>query len=188
MMYKLCKTEAAALRQRELENGLLAAMGTQRYEQISVSDLCQQLGIPRKAFYRYFSGKEGALYALIDHTLLEYESLRWDDSRHSSGGHQMENFFLFWQGKGELLDALERSSLIDILLRRLVHHVLSERTGTSRFRNAYEIDQSLVFVVCGLMSMMLLWHREGYRVSAEQMADFAVRLLHRPLLTELKEL
>ena len=73
-MYKLCKTEQSAQRQRQLEEGLLAAMRTKRYEEITISDLCDQMGIPRKSFYRYFSGKDGALHALIDHALLDYES------------------------------------------------------------------------------------------------------------------
>ena len=72
-MYKLCKTEQSANRQRALEQGLLQAMLTCQYDEISVSDLCAQLNIPRKAFYRYFDGKEGALHALIDHTLMSYE-------------------------------------------------------------------------------------------------------------------
>jgi len=72
-MYKLCKTEQSAARQRELEQGLLEIMANKRFDDISVSDLCEKIGIPRKSFYRYFSGKDGALYALIDHTLMAYE-------------------------------------------------------------------------------------------------------------------
>ena len=72
-MYKLCKTERSANRQRQLEEGLLTAMETTRYDDISVSDLCEQMDIPRKSFYRYFDSKDGALQALIDHTLMEFE-------------------------------------------------------------------------------------------------------------------
>ena len=62
-MYKLCKTEQSAARQRELEQSLAAMMLVRRYEDISVSEFCSYAGIPRKAFYRYFSSKDGALYA-----------------------------------------------------------------------------------------------------------------------------
>ena len=58
-MYNLCKTEQSALRQRQIEDTLLSEMAVRRYEGISVSDLCQKSAIPRKAFYRYFSSKEG---------------------------------------------------------------------------------------------------------------------------------
>ena len=73
-MYKLCKTEQSAQRQRQLEDGLLQVMSTVHYDEISVSDLCDRMNVPRKSFYRYFSGKDGALQALIDHTLMRYES------------------------------------------------------------------------------------------------------------------
>ena len=51
-MYKLCKTEQSAGRQRELEQGLLHLMLKNRYEDISVSDLCNFMKIPRNSFYR----------------------------------------------------------------------------------------------------------------------------------------
>ena len=50
------------------EQGLLAMMEHRSFEEISVSDLCERMGIPRKSFYRYFSSKDGALMALLDHT------------------------------------------------------------------------------------------------------------------------
>ena len=58
-MYKICTTQTARQRQRELENGLLRFMLHHQYENIIVSELCDSLQIPRKAFYRYFSSKEG---------------------------------------------------------------------------------------------------------------------------------
>ena len=73
-MYKLCKTEQSALRQRLFEDALLAEMTQRRYEDITVSDLCRRMNVPRKAFYRYFDGKDGALFAMLDHRLMEYGS------------------------------------------------------------------------------------------------------------------
>ena len=119
-MYKLCKTEQSAARQRELELALAAMMLVRRYEDISVSEFCSYAGIPRKAFYRYFSSKDGALYALIDHTMLEYEHMR--DTEPVSGREQMrelESFFLFWKRQKPVLDALEFSGLSGVLLENL---------------------------------------------------------------------
>ena len=68
-MYKICHTEESSRRQRELEQGLLEAMGKTPYEKITLTELCRQLEIPRKSFYRYFPTKEDCLLALMDHTL-----------------------------------------------------------------------------------------------------------------------
>ena len=43
-------------------------------------------------------------------------------------------------------------------------------------------DVAMGFVVCGLMSMVLQWHREEYRIPTEQMAKAAVTMLSRPLI------
>ena len=51
-MYKKCQTERTAIRQQEMEQGLLRLMLKKHYDEISVTDLCQELQIPRKAFYR----------------------------------------------------------------------------------------------------------------------------------------
>ena len=118
-MYKLCKTEQSASRQRQLEQGLLKAMGKHRFEEISVSDLCDDLGIPRKSFYRYFSSKDGALFALLDHTLLQFYEI--DGKNRLAGGTalgDLDSFFKFWYTHKELLDALQRSQLEGLLVQR----------------------------------------------------------------------
>ena len=60
-MYKQCQTEQSTARQRQLEQGLLQIMQKRHYDEISVSDLCEELGIPRKSFYRYFASKDGGI-------------------------------------------------------------------------------------------------------------------------------
>ena len=72
-MYKVCISEQSAQRQRMIEHELLALMEVKSYEEITVSELCDRVGMPRKSFYRYFSSKDGALHALMDHTLLEFK-------------------------------------------------------------------------------------------------------------------
>lgn len=93
-MYKRCVTEQSACRQRELEQGVLRIMTEQRYEDIAVIDLCNGLNIPRKAFYRYFSSKEGALFALIDHTLMDFTVDFFACGQDATYG-TLERFFVF---------------------------------------------------------------------------------------------
>lgn len=191
-MYKLCKTEQSALRQRELEKGLLAAMSTHQYEEISVSDLCDQMGIPRKSFYRYFSSKDGALHALIDHTLLEFESfpscLKPGEKR--TYQKDLERFFLFWKSQKPLLDALERSGISGILVTRSIDHALSDAGAPRRFQPQDERvarEHATTFGVCGLMSMVLSWHHSGYLLRPEQMAEIGVQLLTKPLFANMDQ-
>ena len=134
-MYKLCKTEESARRQRQMEQGLLDMMQTVRYEDITVSDLCQKMNIPRKSFYRYFSGKEGALHGLIDHTMMEYEAF---SNMHQKGKKrnlqlELETFFQFWVVHRPLLDALQRSGLSGTMIERAVSYSVSDGVFPARF-------------------------------------------------------
>lgn len=188
-MYKLCKTEQSARRQRQLEEGLLKAMEQHQYEDISICELCEHMGVPRKSFYRYFSSKDGALYALIDHTLMEYES--YDRETYIRGKRtlqkDLERFFRFWQYHDALICALERSGLAGVLVQRSIDYALAEVVFPGRFlpgesRNIQ--NHVVMFGVCGLLSMMLQWHKDGYQTSIKELAEIAQRLLTQPLFPE----
>lgn len=189
-MYKQCKTEQSAGRQRELEQGLLQAMSVQQYEEISVSDLCVKIGIPRKSFYRYFSGKEGALHALVDHSLMEYEgyvtAARSPQERPLV--NDLESFFRFWVQKKPLLDALQRSGLSGVLIERAISHAIGEVEMSGKYLSIAHRsmrEQIIMFSTCGLMSMVLNWHKEGYPETPAQMGRTAARLLTEPLASDL---
>lgn len=192
-MYKLCKTEQSSSRQRELEAGLLAAMASHQYEEISVSDLCDHLGVPRKSFYRYFSSKDGALQALLDHTLMEYETypLTTPPGEQRTVQKELERFFQFWVSKKPLLDALQRSNLSGLLIERSIDYALNGVFMPRRFLAHDTQDmqkQVTTFAVCGLMSMVLNWHHSGYAQSIQHMAKLAVRLVSQPLFSNTGDL
>lgn len=182
-MYKLCKTEQSAARQRQLEQGLLQAMRTQQYENISISDLCDRMGVPRKSFYRYFSNKDGALFALLDHTFMEFEQPV--EYKHHSDRTiaDLERFFTFWHERRELMAALQRSRLSGILVERATAHAIHERLmpGYLMAKEGAVQRMALTFVICGLLSMVLAWHNDGYRETPMKMAQTASMMLKRPL-------
>lgn len=188
-MYKLCKTEPSAQRQRQLEDGLLTAMLSQRYDDISISDLCDQLGVPRKSFYRYFASKDGALHALIDHRLLEYEA--YSEQYKHKDGHtskflDLPAFFSFWMSQKPLLDAVVRSDLDKVLVERTIEAAHQSHVLEVRVRGVPKDYKEIAttFVVCGLMTTVLRWHKEGFRHSPQEMAEIAHQLLLRPLIPE----
>ena len=67
-MSKICTNEKTAARQRWIENGLLELMQECRFENITVTDLCRHLQLPRRSFYRYFDDMEDLLDGLMNHT------------------------------------------------------------------------------------------------------------------------
>ena len=96
----------------------------------------------------------------------------------------LERFFQFWLEQKTLLDALERSGISGVLVTRSIDHALSNVGVPSRFLQQEEKlarEQATMFGVCGLMSMVLNWHKTGFSLSVSQMAAIAVELLTKPL-------
>lgn len=184
-MYKLCKTEQSANRQRQLEKGLLDAMLVTRYEDISVSDLCTNMGIPRKSFYRYFSSKDGALYALLDHTMLQFYTEGFRTGKSGTALGDLGQFFIFWHEHRDLLKALDRSQLSGILMERATILAQQEKLMPMRIQSWSADLQGLAlsFAICGLTSMVFQWHRQGYRLSADELTGVAVAMLTKPLIS-----
>ena len=184
-MYKQCRTEQSSKRQRELEQGLLQTMLKQQYEQISVTDLCQQMNIPRKAFYRYFDSKDGALYSLLDHAIMDFDRYSTADNLRQIRDAKiyMEKVFHYWIQNKDLLDALSRSNLSGILVLRAVEYAKEMNSLPFFLAN---MDKHLrnygtLFGVCGLMTIIVQWHHDGYVPSVEEMAEISIRLLSNPL-------
>lgn len=184
-MYKLCKTEQSAERQRRIEEGLLDMLQERRYEDISVSELCDRLQIPRKAFYRYFSGKDGALYSLIDHTLTDYMDYA---ARENLDGREepleyMEEVCRYWMNCGPLLEALDRNNMSGVMIQRAVARAWELDSYPHFLRTAEKQLQEYgaLFATCGIVTMMVQWHRDNYAQSLQQMAQLLVRLLGQPL-------
>lgn len=184
-MYKLCKNEQSANRQRQLEKGLLEAMLVSRYEDISVSDLCAKMDIPRKSFYRYFSSKDGALYALLDHTMLDFYA---EGFRKNNGGTalgDLSQFFVFWHQHRDLLDALDRNRLSGIMIERATMLAQQEKLMPMRFQSWPVNVQGLAlsFAICGLISMVFQWHRQGCQLTPKELTEMAAAMLTKPLLS-----
>lgn len=182
-MYKICKTDQSAARQREIELGLLSMMLEQPFESITISDLCDRLCIPRKAFYRYFSGKDGALFALIDHTMLEFYT---DGLRGTGNGAvgDLENYFLFWYDHRELLEALHKSHLAGMMIERATLLAQKEKMMPRKVLSMSADLQgiAMTFSISGLMAMVFQWYHQGFKITPQEITKIALDMLTRPLV------
>lgn len=183
-MYKICTTQTSRQRQRELEDGLLKFMLHHQYENISVSELCDSLGIPRKAFYRYFSSKEGALYALIDHALMDFTANFLDESQPINRG-MTADFFRYWLTKKDLLRALEYSGLSGLLVQRSINLIQTRHHYLELFFPFIPEESRgyvLIFMVSGLMSLLVQWQHDHFKKSPNEMGEIAVHILTQSFL------
>ena len=191
-MFKRCKTPRSIKRQAEIENAFLTLLVTKSYEEVTVSEVCSQANIPRKAFYRYFDGKEGLLEALIEHTLQGYQGYyeNFKRERRTLKG-ELECFFSFWliEPQKTFLKVIIKNSLTGHLLRNsqsssVINNVAIEKflpNDTSGMRN-----HVFNFAISGLMTLMLDWFNGGHKESPSAMAEISCRLIHQPLFPNLE--
>ena len=177
-MYKICHTEESSRRQRELEQRFLNALRSQAYDKIVLTELCRQLNVPRKTFYRYFPTKEDCLVALIDHTLSDCNDIAlrgWNGSTSLDEAVQLR-FFRYWKEHRVFLDAIRDNGLQSLLLDRTTVIVdrMKERSSFGHFAR----DQVEYFIAQGLMTTVLRWHHFGFQSSPEEMAAVFGHLLH----------
>ena len=192
-MYKECKTEQSAKRQYDLEQAFLELLLTKEYKEISISELCETVGIPRKAFYRYFDDKEGLLHALIHHTLVRYGefSANCVNSRRTVK-KEIEQFFAYWKldSQRKLLLALSGSKLLNTLISLSISFSNSRLLDLGKFlsENDSEINvEMFLFTITGLMALMIAWYNDGYKRTTAEMADITCRLLTEPIFPNLSE-
>lgn len=184
-MYKKCITQPAIQRQRELENGLLKIMLHHDYESISVSDLCDTLGIPRKSFYRYFSNKDGALYALVDHALLDFAQEFFHPGTELNM-NLAEEFFRYWLEHRDILHALERNNLGGVLVQRTIELAVSDNNYIPQILPSdiqYMHNYVLLFLSSGIMSLLIQWEKDNFKASPREMAITTIHILNRSVYT-----
>lgn len=184
-MYKQCTTEEAASRQRQIEACLLENLRHKPFEQISVADLCKQLGISRGIFYRYFDDKYGCLIALIDHTLTDFVEYEPEiDASLEKYPVEILRFLMFWREQAPLLEALRANHIGSVLTERAVTHIFREEPDTLHWYGAEQDDfgvDTMLFAMSGAVAILMRWHASGYNRSLAQMAELCVRVTTKPL-------
>ena len=191
-MYKLCKTEQSTKRQQKIEEHLLALMESKHYEDITVTELCEKCEMPRKAFYRYFDSKDGALHALIEHTYLTYSGFTPEGSQKKRTlREEMQYFFSFWLSQKRFLDALNKSNLLPKILEVSLGFPINEYLIVSKFlpnESNWARSQIFKFTMGGLLLLMLDWYKDGFKTDVTVMADIAARILESQLFSRLNDI
>ncbi|MBQ3559652.1 MAG: TetR/AcrR family transcriptional regulator [Agathobacter sp.] len=180
-MYKLCKIEKSANRQREVENMLMYMMEKQEFSKIKVSELCEKAKIPRKSFYVYFESKEDVLHALLEHTICDFDYYDMNTNHiHTHTYCELKRFFAFWKGRNVLLSGLLRSDLSGLLVMKMTEHTICDERNIPFIHWEDEKKKSeiaLKYAISGLMSMVVEWHKGDYLQTVDEMAEIATTLL-----------
>ena len=179
-MAKTCTTEKTAIRQRWIENGLLELMQEEKFEDITVTDLCRHLELSRRSFYRYFNDIEDVLDSLLNRL---FQEMVISDS--SLTIPEIEKGYDFWFQHRHVLNAMAHSSLqskiVQYALKYADEEVLKKHLTADDLGMGLSREMNL-FVISGMSSLLISWHADGFQKTPRQMAEIAYRMLYKPLL------
>ena len=182
-MTKICTNEKTAVRQRWIENGLMELMQKYRFEDITATDLCRYLELPRRSFYRYFENMEDVLDSLMNHT---FQDMAIADTGFTVA--ELEKYYEFWLHRKSLLNSLANSGMYSKIVEYAMRYTNKESMKKYLPAHTSEMDLSQemnLFVITGLASMMISWHADGFQKTPHQMACIAHRMLSEPLLIDM---
>ena len=165
-MYKICKTEKSAERQKLFQTTLLSMMKKTKYHDITVTDLCKEMGIPRKTFYRYYDTLEDVLHAILDDALT-------GAFLHIEVKQDLEGFFGYWKQKKELLEVLEKSGLGTLLVDRIYARMNEKDTALQIGSVDY---LRYTGYVAALMTILLSWNHSGMKQSVEEVSELVMHM------------
>ena len=165
-MYKICNTPKSESRQKEFQDTLLRMLKKQKMENVTIVSLCQEMGISRKTFYRYFDTIEDVLYIIVDKELREaFLLLEYNP--------QVNDFFNFWVKNKWLLDLLQKNGMSNLLIER-----------TYSFSDIYRDDkyttQTMKYAgwITAIITVLVLWHHGGMKQSTDEMQRMIYDMFH----------
>lgn len=182
-MYKICRTEESQSRQLQICNTLLNLMTRCPYGEITISELCRQTQIPRKAFYRYFDTKDDVVDALIDLTQRAYLA---QGPAGPESICEVERMFTFWYEHRSIVDTLFQNGMERLWFSRMLETAIEEKVGARYIR--YEKNISCyhimtTFTIVGLLACISYCHHFNWEPDPHEMARVVNDLLINPLYT-----
>ena len=183
-MYKSCKTDISAQRQKHIAQCLLDMIAKESYEDVTITDLCQQAGVPRNTFYRYFANKEAVLRYLLEDSLREV-LLKVVQTYHTSQEREMiyhiANWLRFYKEQ-ERVWALFDDKLHGILIGQVVAHYgsLLDPINKLDFRN--QQTKGIIFYAYGMQGILDVWRHFGYEQSEEEVAVQLYNIIRNPIM------
>lgn len=181
-MAVLCHTEYSAQKKAQLANGLLSLMMQSSYQDISVTDICREVNIPRRTFYHYYENKEDVLETVIESMMQPCFLEGLLDLRLGEVyiEQSLVRMFRFWdEDNRKKLDALIRNGLESRLITWSNKWIQQEQL-TSLQRSQADpklVEIGLMVGITDFFSLLFYWSRGGYQESPEQMAKYAVWVL-----------
>jgi len=158
--------------QQAIIEALLKKMETSSFENISITEICEEANVARRTFYLYYTSKADVLDDYFEVLTREY-----DHDRHPetvvTGFQQIEYFFAFWDKHKDYLYLLHRQNIFYVLLNHFKDYLINRYRHEENTRDQY----SLIYSSGGLWAVLYGWTTEDFKPDHKQLALQVSQLL-----------
>lgn len=185
-MYKICKSKQSAQRQKFIAECMVQLWKKQNYNQITVSEICKQAGVPRKTFYRYFENKEDVFSLICDDLMMQYETYLgpYGCGEKYTMEKDIEKFFMFNKRHEALWNLVQRDNMSAMVIEWVVLKIVEKgqkRSEDESMPDSAVRQMRISFFMHGLFAIFFGWKKRGYTISEKEAAEIAVKLVSVPL-------
>ena len=158
------------LSQRLIADAMFRLMQKYRFQQITVTDICEEAGVGRKTFYRNFELREDVIDFQLDLLCAEYAQAICGisiDARlhyHFSFIHDHVGFFI----------ALYQSGLDHLAHQKF--SVFLPETMPVWSHNPIEQEYHSQYVIAGIEAVQRVWISRNFQESIEEVVDMVLRI------------
>ena len=153
--------------QQCLYDALMKLMQEQKFDNISVGELCKVAGVSRMTYYRSYNNKEDILLQHLDECFAVYLA----DLPAQDFYSVALSFFQFWQGQErDFLIAVVRSGMSAQLMDKFYAYLDQIIPQMVPSEEVQPFVKS--FLAGGLYKMLMDWMKTGAQTAPEKMAAF----------------
>ncbi len=185
METQIPRSTLAEQRRRQIEQGLYDMLVTIPFQELRICDLCENLGITRKVFYKHYQDKEDCLCALMEDVMRK--SLVYTVRNIPGWGLSLEAaqvILAYWKENRSLLDIVARDHLLELFVSLALEIALEEKDYLQEMLSCPEMPCDRDILNCYLgchFAMILQWHARSFDTPVEEMARKYLRLVQLPL-------
>lgn len=155
-----------AIQSREMiADALFQLMKRKAFEQISVTEICEEAAIGRKTFYRNFELREDVIDYRLDQMVEEYEK----ELEELSLEEQLRHHFEYVQRNQDAFVTLYRNNLNWMSARRF--SILLPKTMPVWSENEIEQEYRCGYIMAGIEAVQKIWIDRGCRESIDEIVD-----------------
>ncbi|MCQ4085454.1 TetR/AcrR family transcriptional regulator [Saccharibacillus sp. JS10] len=154
-----------------IAESLLQLMQKQTLDKITIVELTKRAGVSRMSFYRNFNSKEEVLVNYMEQIFQDFVN-QIPDFNELKVFEDSKVFFSYLRHHHVLMRSLMKADLFSIFTNSFSHHFVK------LFVDVYQLDRNeqyrsyeLSYRIGGLANIILVWVKNDFQESDEQMAD-----------------